>query len=1141
MATITPARALLKAGDPDKTWEIGIAQPNLPWSLRQHDRARGVLIAGGQGSGKSSKLIRYAYGDALASNTALIVFDMKGSLAERLLTQIPTDIPKRYYDHDAGEWREATKRVWYLDLAAPAFGLTPLHVEPGWTKAALPNEFVRIAGLVVHSLLDLFPGQIFQSSEDIIERAVIGTMAIAFHEHHQRHAAAGTSPEASGFSGSFEVLAKMFAPTDRHAVHDGERRSAPKPNPWHEAAGRACQQIRGLAAMAEQLLYEIPGQVRANLHGMEQRMAAPYNKLGPLIYSHAAVRQFVEHPERLSLQSVIEAHDILIINPRKDILGDGSQPEILTNFVIHMINAQLNRQISYTAPTRPRLSLVIDEAHTLITPTLMRMVSSHREAGLSVACATQYMSQIGATIEDPAKRAYVQNGVTNLLQTKMFGRMSDPQDAEAAAAQYRSVWESVTRGDPTSQARIPVDASNIMTLEDYHFLVHAISSGEQRSSAPRPAATPRPRTRPRRWWHRGCRHDAGIPAGPSAGQLTQPGWGTGGWTGWGGSTALPVFVSRACPMAELHVMHDTFRAEHLRRMRDVFGAYREDLASDRHHTIPEGLGGARAPVPTEPTRDRNEAHDVAADTVGRRPAATQPSDAEAREWERAREAPPSHADEDEPAQRPEQEVVGGTRIQRAPPRDQAPHSGWVPLFEFAMRRATSPPPPGDLPPAGEQLAEAVRYAASIEQLDGLGAWSTAGAHILRDADRKARDARQSALLAGRAEGLHREQLERRARDAATKARRAELSRHTNEPWQLDIGELQRKITADQMQTLEVLARLPLSHPSVLALLLNDPPGHRTIVKNLRGLEDAGLIASSPVKIIGQGGRPKMIYAVTARGCELRQLDRHATGTQGSTPHYLRSDRKLPSDGKESKGTLVPHALAVQLVTGALRRYGGTAIKVRWLTPDMPGGRLDVDMLHKHDHKVHLRDLTPPDGPPLAVIGERADTSGVIEPDVSLAFDGPVAGTQRSLSVLLEIDRTERPAYNAKKFIAYDHFLAGWCTRLRKFARARPLVVFVCQSPKAALTMLSHADELMTVGIGLAGHDHSTYQYFGRTHTAFTCMNWLLAGQAYALRMAPAPPTVRGDAPWEAEAVALLPESWWVKQPTSAAVRQTSPG
>jgi len=37
---------------------------------------------------------------------------------------------------------------------------------------------------------------------------------------------------------------------------------------------------------------------------------------------------------------------------------------------------------------------------------------------------------------------------------------------------------------------------------------------------------------------------------------------------------------------------------------------------------------------------------------------------------------------------------------------------------------------------------------------------------------------------------------------------------------------------------------------------------------------------------------------------------------------------------------------------------------------------------------------------------------------------------------------------------------------------------------------------MTVGLGTTGHDPQTYQYHGRTHTAFTCIDWLLGGQAY---------------------------------------------
>jgi hypothetical protein len=71
---------------------------------------------------------------------------------------------------------------------------------------------------------------------------------------------------------------------------------------------------------------------------------------------------------------------------------------------------------------------------------------------------------------------------------------------------------------------------------------------------------------------------------------------------------------------------------------------------------------------------------------------------------------------------------------------------------------------------------------------------------------------------------------------------------------------------------------------------------------------------------------------------------------------------------------------------------------------------------------------------------------------------------------------------------------------------------------------------MTVGLGTTGRDPNAYQYHGRTHTAFTCIDWLLGGHAYALRMAPMPQ--RDGVPLiDAHAVALLPESWWPRLPT----------
>ena len=73
------------------------------------------FVAGGMLAHNTSMLYRLLMHRALSPNTALVVFDMKGSLVERLLRQLPDTIEKRYYDREQGEWRTGHKRVWYLD------------------------------------------------------------------------------------------------------------------------------------------------------------------------------------------------------------------------------------------------------------------------------------------------------------------------------------------------------------------------------------------------------------------------------------------------------------------------------------------------------------------------------------------------------------------------------------------------------------------------------------------------------------------------------------------------------------------------------------------------------------------------------------------------------------------------------------------------------------------------------------------------------------------------------------------------------------------------------------------------------------------------------------------------------------------
>jgi len=1070
----------------DSGLALGVGLPNVPWTIGQADRIYNVLLAGGQGSGKSSLLLRLAMNDILASNTATVVLDMKGSLSERLLRLIPPDIPKRWWDEDAGRFVTGTKRVWYLDLRQPAFGLTPLRVEPGWTHNSLADEFARIADAITRALLDLYPGQIMGSSEDLIERAVVGTMAIAWWEHEQRCRAEGRPPTRDGFNGSFEVLSQMFAPSDRlddrPSADRGGRGS--RPNRWHQAAGRACQKLPNLDQVADTMLYEIPRQARDNLTDIAKRMEAPANKLRPLVGAAASVRRFVGHPERLSLPSMIQANDILIVNPRIELIGE-DQASILTNFIVHMLDLQLKRQIGLPRSRRPRVSLIIDEAHRLITDTLMTMTATHREAGLTVAAAIQYVSQLGADASTPARREKILKGVGNLLQSKVLFRMSDSDDADSHSQIFRSVYETTIRADPSSRVRMPFDPARLQTLRDHHALVSLVSSG-------------------------GHVRDELLGAGP-------------------GATRLPAFVSRTYRMPEVDEIPDGWRQEHLARQQRIFTSYPDDMSTLALADVPSGLGGQAAPPPVReiglaavpPPAERVEEIEPAEHVE---PAARVESieTVESIEPPTAPPAPPSP----EPAAAREQ--IGGVRIERAQPAAPrtTPRTIKSPCLEVLCRPTDEPMPIDGRPPESLAVREALSEAATFEAATSLEAWIVAGDDVRAEARRMSARAHEQACADAEAAGLSGDQGERSAQQAAQRAAAKVLAPHVDAPWRTPTGEL--SLGDADAHTLEVIARLLVGAPRQLGVLLEGKPSQRALRERLGRLFDAGLLARSEAIIDGRRGRRPRLYAVAPRGLEYLRR-RHEEIGDGSLPGYLLEGRTLPTPlGRDT----VHRELSMQLLLVALVEHGDRTTNVHWHTTRMPGGRWDVGMIHRsrRDHELRLGDVLP--APGLRAHGERLDVASVLEPDLSLSLDGPANGRKATADLLVEIDCAgrRRPAA-ADRLAAYDHFLGGWCLRTRRFAedaRGRPLALFVSTTSERMLKLIAAADEEMTLGFAAQGqYEPSEFAYPGRAHVAFTCLDWLLGGSATALRLPPLPPDARGDgAPMRPETTALLPPAWW---------------
>jgi hypothetical protein len=165
-----------------------------------------------------------------------------------------------------------------------------------------------------------------------------------------------------------------------------------------------------------------------------------------------------------------------------------------------------------------------------------------------------------------------------------------------------------------------------------------------------------------------------------------------------------------------------------------------------------------------------------------------------------------------------------------------------------------------------------------------------------------------------------------------------------------------------------------------------------------------------------------------------------------------------------------------------------------------------------------------------VHGEQLDAPPTLEPGVSIQLDGQAGGRRATIDLLVEVDRTGRGASNATKLTAYDHFLGGWCLRTRHWGterRTRPVVVFVVHSPGRSSPPTRRRRRHGALGVGGRGRYEPThFEFPGRAHAGFTCLDWLLAGQALALRLPPMPAQVRGQhSDLRPGRAALLPEAW----------------
>jgi LAGLIDADG-like domain len=264
------------------------------------------FIAGGMLAHNSSIMLRGYLNAVQDSRGAVVLIDRKRSFALRALALTP--------------WL-CGKRVWYLNLSRPAFGMSPLRMAA--SKQA-------IAGVIVDALRDVFSDQILQASREMIEKCTLAALALA---------------EAESRPPRIEDVFNLM-------VWENERLRA--------RAVQACARIPDGDRVRDYFTIELAGDMRENTAHTRDRLRAPRNKLDGLLTS-PPLRIYFNHPSEKPLEEIIADRDVLIVDAD---LGDGGSENsaLMISFLLQMLDSVLTRQQGVGPEEISRVHLFIDEA-----------------------------------------------------------------------------------------------------------------------------------------------------------------------------------------------------------------------------------------------------------------------------------------------------------------------------------------------------------------------------------------------------------------------------------------------------------------------------------------------------------------------------------------------------------------------------------------------------------------------------------------------------------------------------------------------------------------------------------------------------------------------------------------------------------
>jgi len=304
--------------------------------IRSEDFKYGVQVSGVQGGGKTSILAKIAEVRAREPNTAVIVLDPKGDLAEAAAALMPS-------------WRT----VRFLDVARPLFGMALRTPDRNLqAEAAIFSE-----AMVDVSRTEEGDSQALNASQRSFKMARGATLALE-EDPTFWHTLRWLAPDESAEIWRARKIARLAGDPQWHAVWDHFARI-------------------------------LPAQLEKSPAQAVMRLEAPYNKIQTLL-GDERLNTVLHHPVTVSFDEVIRKREVLIIAARVPDHPDGA---VLLKFFIQMIHRSIMSQQKLPEDERARVAVIGDDAGNLFSPTIARMMEDDRSAGLDLALGWQHGGQ----------------------------------------------------------------------------------------------------------------------------------------------------------------------------------------------------------------------------------------------------------------------------------------------------------------------------------------------------------------------------------------------------------------------------------------------------------------------------------------------------------------------------------------------------------------------------------------------------------------------------------------------------------------------------------------------------------------------------------------------------------------------------